>query len=138
LGTQEDFTHWVQAGRLEGRLQEDDERLRPFFSELMEYLSGERKEFTLPVDMRGTEFQLAVWSELRRIPYGQTCSYSDIAARLGRPHGARAGGAAVGANPLMVVVPCHRVIGKSGALTGYRGGLEMKRKLLQLERALQS
>lgn len=135
-GTPEDFMRWVKSRGWKGRLVQDGERLAPFLAQFVEYLRGERKEFTLPLDLRGTDFQRAVWDELRRIPYGQTCSYSDLAARLGRPLGARAVGAAVGANPLMIVIPCHRVIGKGGALAGYRGGLEMKRKLLQLEGAL--
>ena len=104
-------------------------------SQLAEYFAGDRKEFDLPLANDGTEFQQKVWGELRRIPYGETASYSEIAARLGyEPVVSRAVGAANGANPIPVVVPCHRVIGSNGALTGYAGGIERKQILLDLER----
>lgn len=104
-------------------------------SQLVEYFAGERKEFDLPLANDGTEFQQKVWGELRRIPYGETASYSEIAARLGyEPVVSRAVGAANGANPIPVVVPCHRVIGSNGTLTGYAGGIERKQILLDLER----
>ncbi len=113
----------------------EDEGLRPYTTELIEYLQGARQSFAMPFDVRGTPFQLAVWNALRDIPYGQTRCYSDIAEQIGKPSAARAVGAAIGANPVLIAVPCHRVIGKSGALTGYRGGMAMKTKLLQLERS---
>jgi len=97
------------------------------------YFAGELREFDLPLRPNGTPFQLAVWDALREIPYGQTASYADVARRIGRPTAARAVGHANGRNPLAVVVPCHRVIGSDGSLTGYSGGLEMKRVLLTLE-----
>jgi methylated-DNA-[protein]-cysteine S-methyltransferase len=98
------------------------------------YLSGLLREFRLPLAARGTPFQQRVWGELRRIPYGATASYGDVAARLGMPAGgARAVGLANGSNPIAIVVPCHRVIGASGTLTGYAGGLHRKRFLLGLE-----
>jgi methylated-DNA-[protein]-cysteine S-methyltransferase len=97
------------------------------------YFAGELREFDLPLRPHGTPFQLAVWDALREIPYGQTASYADVARRIGRPTAARAVGHANGRNPLAVVVPCHRVIGSDGSLTGYAGGLEMKRVLLALE-----
>ncbi|QQE73493.1 methylated-DNA--[protein]-cysteine S-methyltransferase [Brevibacillus composti] len=112
----------------------DDEKLRPYAAELLQYLQGERKSFTLPLDHRGTPFQAAVWAALCRIPYGQTTSYSAIAKEIQKPAASRAVGAAIGANPLLILVPCHRVIGKDGKLTGYRGGLAVKTKLLQMER----
>lgn len=103
--------------------------------QLAEYFAGERTEFDLPLASDGTEFQKKVWSELHRIPYGETASYGDIARRLGYEPGiSRAVGAANGANPIPIVVPCHRVIGADGSLTGYAGGLERKRILLDLER----
>ncbi|WP_282570464.1 methylated-DNA--[protein]-cysteine S-methyltransferase [Paenibacillus sp. L3-i20] len=111
----------------------DDEKLKPYFTELAHYLEGGRNEFTAPSDLRGTAFQLEVWNALRMIPYGTTSSYSEIANVIGRPAAVRAVGAAIGANPILIIVPCHRVIGKSGFLTGYRGGLEMKSTLLELE-----
>lgn len=103
--------------------------------ELNAYLDGAQREFTLPVDLRGTPFQLEVWRELRAIPYGQVRSYADLAAAIGRPKAVRAVGLANGANPVPIVVPCHRVIGNDGTLTGYGGGLALKQHLLRLERA---
>lgn len=103
---------------------------------LRQYLQGMRKELKFPLDLRGTSFQLQVWHALSKIPYGQTRSYSEIAQLIRKPSSARAVGAAIGANPILIIVPCHRVIGKNGALTGYRGGLQMKTNLLQLEHAL--
>lgn len=112
----------------------DDDRLRPYAAELTAYFQGSLSCFTLPFDLRGTAFQSAVWAALLQIPYGQTSSYSDIAALIGRPSSVRAVGSAIGANPVLITVPCHRVVGKNGGLTGYRGGLEMKARLLELER----
>lgn len=102
-------------------------------SQLSAYFAGELREFDLPLAPAGTPFQLAVWSALRAIPYGETASYGQLAAAVGRPAAARAVGAANGRNPLAIVVPCHRVIGAAGALTGYAGGVERKRALLELE-----
>ncbi|HVP31585.1 MAG TPA: methylated-DNA--[protein]-cysteine S-methyltransferase [Myxococcota bacterium] len=102
--------------------------------QLAEYLAGKRAEFELPVDLRGTDFQRAVWSELRRIPYGEVRSYADVARAIGAPHAVRAVGAANGANPLAIVVPCHRVVATGGALGGYGGGAALKRWLLMMER----
>jgi methylated-DNA-[protein]-cysteine S-methyltransferase len=101
--------------------------------QLAEYFSGERTEFDLPLDPTGSEFQKKVWQALRDIPFGQTKSYSDLAKAIGSSTSARAVGAANGKNPLSIVVPCHRVIGADGSLTGYAGGLEVKAALLALE-----
>ncbi len=101
--------------------------------QLAAYFAGELREFDLPLAPRGTAFQLAVWRELQRIPYGETISYAELARRVGRPRAVRAVGAANGRNPLPVVVPCHRVIGSDGRLTGYAGGLNLKHRLLVLE-----
>jgi methylated-DNA-[protein]-cysteine S-methyltransferase len=101
--------------------------------QLEAYWSGELFEFDLPLAPRGTPFQHKVWSALRTIPYGHTASYGDIARKIGAPTASRAVGAANGRNPIAIVVPCHRVIGSNGTLTGYAGGLEMKRSLLDLE-----
>ncbi len=101
--------------------------------QLTEYFAGTRKDFDLPLSLAGTEFQLRVLDELRRIPYGETTSYGDIAARIGKPKAMRAVGAANGRNPIPIIVPCHRVIGSSGDLTGFGGGLDAKQALLQLE-----
>lgn len=101
--------------------------------QLREYFDGERKEFDLALKPTGTEFQRAVLDELQKIPYGTTCSYSDIAVRIGRPKAVRAVGAANGRNPIPIIIPCHRVIGASGDLTGFGGGLPTKEALLRLE-----
>jgi len=101
--------------------------------QLTEYFAGERRQFDLPLVLTGTEFQLQVLEELQRIPYGTTASYGDIATRIGRPKAVRAVGAANGRNPLPIVVPCHRVIGSNGSLTGFGGGLNTKQALLRLE-----
>jgi len=103
--------------------------------QLTEYFAGTRHSFELPLAPRGTSFQLAVWGALQSIPYGETVSYGELARRLGAPSAARAVGLANGANPLPVIVPCHRVIGADGSLTGFGGGLPIKRALLALERA---
>jgi methylated-DNA-[protein]-cysteine S-methyltransferase len=105
-------------------------------SQLRAYFAGQLRRFDLPLDMRGTDFQLRVWRELERIPYGETRSYLEIAEAIGAPRAVRAVGAANGANPIPIVVPCHRVIGSSGKLVGYGGGLPLKKRLLQLEGAL--
>lgn len=101
--------------------------------QLGEYFAGERTGFDVAIEMQGTPFQLEVWSALTEIPYGQTTNYGELARRIGKPSAARAVGLANGRNPISVIVPCHRVIGAGGALTGYGGGLERKRMLLELE-----
>ena len=105
-------------------------------AQLGEYFAGTRRAFDLPLAPRGTDFQLRVWWELARIPFGQTISYAQLAQRLDNPNGTRAVGAANGRNPLPIVLPCHRVIGADGALTGFGGGLPTKDFLLRLEGAL--
>lgn len=102
--------------------------------QLTEYFAGERRAFDLPLDFGGTDFQRSVWQTLLTIPYGETWSYADVASRLGKPSATRAVGAANGRNPIPIVGPCHRVIGKDGSLTGFGGGLPVKEKLLALER----
>lgn len=104
-------------------------------AELEEYFSGRRRDFSVPLSPHGTPFQLAVWEALRRVPYGQTRTYGEIAAAVGRPGAARAVGMANYDNPLLIFTPCHRVVGKGGALTGFACGLEVKRWLLALEGA---
>lgn len=101
--------------------------------QLEEYFAGDRKDFDLPLKIEGTEFQVSVLKALQEIPYGQTVSYGEIAKRIGRPKAVRAVGAANGRNPIPIVVPCHRVIGSSGDLTGFGGGLDTKEALLRLE-----
>ena len=101
--------------------------------ELQEYFDGKRTHFTFPLRLDGTDFQKAVWQALLGIPYGQTRTYSQIAAAIGRPKASRAVGIACSKNPIWIAVPCHRVIGKNNTLTGYAGGLDLKQKLLDLE-----
>jgi len=109
---------------------------RRFTRELEEYFAGSRRKFDFSLDLRGTDFQLACWHALLEIPYGETRTYADIARAVGRPQGFRAVGMANNRNPVAIVVPCHRVIASDGTLCGYGGGLEIKRKLLELEGAL--
>jgi methylated-DNA-[protein]-cysteine S-methyltransferase len=118
-----------------GELSEDDQHpvLLDAERQLSEYFAGKRKEFEVPLDMRGTPFQKNVWEALLAIPFGETRSYGQIAKQLGNPNATRAVGAANGRNPLPIIVPCHRVIGSSGSLTGFGGGLETKAQLLSLE-----
>ncbi|MBI5585658.1 MAG: methylated-DNA--[protein]-cysteine S-methyltransferase [Deltaproteobacteria bacterium] len=103
------------------------------YNQLEEYLSGGRRDFSLPLDLRGTPFQLQVWEALSRIPFGETRSYRDIAVQIGRPRAVRAVGQANHGNPVPLIIPCHRVIGADGDLTGYGGGISLKKQLLALE-----
>lgn len=112
---------------------ESAEILAPYRRQLEEYFAGERREFTLSLDLRGTEFQLRCWRALLEIPFGVTRSYSEQARLVGSPNGFRAVGAANGANPIVIIVPCHRVVASDGTLGGYGGGLAIKEKLLRLE-----
>ena len=112
----------------------DDDAFSLVEDQLQEYFAGTRREFDLPLDLRGTSFQLTVWRELARIPYGETTSYGEIARRIGQPAASQAVGAANGANPIPIVIPCHRVIGADGGMTGFGGGIETKKWLLALER----
>jgi O-6-methylguanine DNA methyltransferase len=111
-------------------------RMQPYVSQLDEYFAGTRREFAFELDLRGTDFQRACWHALLAIPYGETRTYADIARAIGKPTAFRAVGMANNRNPIAVVVPCHRVIASDGTLCGYGGGLDVKRKLLELEGAL--
>jgi len=115
---------------------ESHERLLPYRQQLEAYFRGDLRQFTCKLDLIGTDFQKECWRALLRIPYGKTRSYSDIAREIGRPHAFRAVGQANHDNPIAIVVPCHRVVGANGTLTGYGGGLNTKEKLLRLEGAL--
>ncbi|QSB07078.1 methylated-DNA--[protein]-cysteine S-methyltransferase [Natronoglycomyces albus] len=106
----------------------------PVKEQLTAYFAGQLQEFSLTLSLRGTDFQRRVWAELQKIPYGHTWSYGQLATRLGNPKASRAVGLANGRNPISIVIPCHRVIGANGSLTGYGGGLERKQTLLELER----
>lgn len=139
-----DGTHLVGVYMTEHRHRPDqttfgerDDDATPFAAartQLGEYFAGERTEFDLPLAPVGTEFQRRVWEMLATIPYGETWSYGRLAERIGNPRASRAVGLANGRNPLSIVVPCHRVVGANGAMTGYGGGLERKQTLLDLER----
>lgn len=138
VGTQdapfEELSTWAKKQLPSSVLLEDEHKLKPYATELIDYLEGRRNVFTLPVNLHGTAFQQAVWEVLQEVPYGQTVSYTDIAEKLQKPNAVRAVGTAIGANPVLIMVPCHRVIAKSGKLAGYRGGLDMKEQLLEIEK----
>jgi methylated-DNA-[protein]-cysteine S-methyltransferase len=112
----------------------DDSNSHDAIEQLTAYFAGDLKEFDVPLTMAGTDFQRRVWTELRAIPYGETISYGELAERMGRPTASRAVGMANGRNPISIIVPCHRVIGSTGSLTGYGGGLPRKRYLLSFEK----
>jgi methylated-DNA-[protein]-cysteine S-methyltransferase len=114
---------------------ESAEKVRPYEDQLRAYFRGELRDFTCKLDLVGTEFQKQCWNALLRIPYGATCSYAEIAREIGRPQAFRAVGQANHDNPIPIIVPCHRVLGANGTLTGYGGGLGTKEKLLRLEGA---
>lgn len=116
-----------------GRMDDNHPILQQAVTELTEYFAGQREHFEVPTDARGTEFQKQVWSLLQTIPFGETRSYQDLAIAINNPKAVRAVGLANGKNPISIIVPCHRVIGKNGKLTGYAGGVETKEKLLRLE-----
>ncbi len=118
------------------KLRSDDPYLFGIFDQLKEYFAGTRKEFDVPLDIEGTDFQKRVWNELRKIPYGKTISYKILSEKLGDIKAIRAVGKANGQNPIAIIIPCHRVIGANGSLVGYAGGLAIKEKLLHLEGAL--
>ncbi len=128
----ENHTH-DHMGSLDLKDGENHKVLKEAAKQLKEYFAGDRKKFYLPIEFNGTEFQKEVWNELLRIPYGKYVTYGVQAAKIGRPKAVRAVGACNGKNPISIIVPCHRVIGASGSLTGYAGGLSVKQHLLKLE-----
>lgn len=124
---------WVKKHFPNTPLVYNQDRIRPYVIQFEEYFTGKRQNFNIPLVLRGTDFQISVWKALLRIPYGTTKTYSEIAQEINRPKAVRAVGGAIGANPVSIVVPCHRVIGKDGTLTGFGGGLEIKAELLKIE-----
>lgn len=128
------FTNGRRPVHADPSWRKDDGPMREVIRQLRAYFAGKLEKFDLPLAPEGTPFQLKVWKELCEIPYGETISYGELACRVGNPKGARAVGLANGANPIPIVIPCHRVIGSNGKLTGYGGGLPIKEKLLALER----
>jgi methylated-DNA-[protein]-cysteine S-methyltransferase len=131
--TEEEFAAWLCKKFRGAVMVRSSERLHRCASQLDEYFSGQRRVFDLPLDLRGTPFQQRVWSVLQEIPYGETRSYLDVARQIGNEKAVRAVGSAAGANPVPVIVPCHRVIGHDGSLTGFGGGLDLKQEMLALE-----
>lgn len=131
----EELAVWAAKHFRESELIENNDKLYPYAAEFIEYFEGNRKQFIIPLELKGTKFQRDVWMALCEIPYGETWTYSDIANKINKPAAVRAVGTAIGANPALIIVPCHRVIGKNGTLTGYRGGLKMKTQLLELEKS---
>ncbi|SFH57409.1 methylated-DNA--[protein]-cysteine S-methyltransferase [Pisciglobus halotolerans] len=127
------IVNWVQKHRKGAELEENTEKLKPFQQQLEEYFTGKRTVFDLPLDVSGTPFQISTWEALKEIPFGETKTYGEIATAIGNPKAVRAVGTAIGSNPISIIVPCHRVIGKDGRLTGYGNGLPMKKRLLMLE-----
>ena len=123
----------ADASKSKNSLQWSEERCAETIRQVRQYFAGERKEFELSLEFHGTDFQKQVWGELINIPYGRTMSYGELAKKIGRPSASRAVGAANGANLIAVVVPCHRVIGANGKLTGYAFGMDAKERLLALE-----
>ncbi len=117
-------------------LIDDKQAVNDYAIQIAEYLNKQRQAFTLPIDISGTAFQEKVWRQVVEIPYGKTTNYTKIAAAIGRPKAVRAVGTAIGKNPILMVIPCHRVLTKDNDLGGYRGGLDMKRSLLKLEGSL--
>jgi len=118
---------------IDGYVIKETPLIKKAAEQLREYFEGKRKIFNLPISAQGTEFQLKAWEALRAIPYGETRSYNDIAVSITNPKAVRAVGMANNRNPVVIIIPCHRVIGADGGLTGYAGGLELKKKLLELE-----
>ena len=129
------LTGWVRRWAPGARVEQGFKPNQSAAKQLLEYLAGKRRDFELPLDLRGTEFQLAVWRELCAIPYGETISYGEQARRVGHPHAPRAVGRANGMNRVSIIIPCHRVVNSDGKLGGYGGGLPLKKRLLALEHA---
>jgi O-6-methylguanine DNA methyltransferase len=129
------FAGWLRRWAPGARVEPGFAPNQSAAKQLLEYLEGKRRDFALPLDLRGTEFQLGVWRALCQIPYGETISYAEQARRVGQPNASRAVGSANGANPIAIIVPCHRVVNANGKLGGYGGGLELKARLLALEHA---
>lgn len=127
----------IATDRVQGLAQTETPVAMQTINELEEYFAGKRKDFGIPIRMNGTVFQIRVWNELLKIPHGSVTTYGEIAARIGKPGAARAVGMACNRNPLLIVVPCHRVVGQDGSLTGYAAGTDKKRMLMELENGIQ-
>ena len=129
----ENISEWLSSTGFDGALSSDCETINNMEEQLNEYFSGDRLAFDVPVMFHGTQFQRRVWLELQSVPYGRTATYGQIAANIGNPKASRAVGMANNKNRLPIIVPCHRIVGADGTLTGFAGGLDIKRRLLDLE-----
>lgn len=136
VGSRDQGLHELETFYPKAKLIEDGKYTLGPATQLSEYLTGKRRSFDLKEDISGTPFQEAVWQELKKIPYGAVSDYSQIAQAIGRSKAVRAVGSAIGKNPLLMVIPCHRVLTKKHELGGYRGGLNMKKDLLQMEQSI--
>jgi O-6-methylguanine DNA methyltransferase len=134
--TKKDFFKWLENHFEIDAVNDNKSRNKEYIDQINRYLNGKLVEFTLPIDLIGTPFQLRVWKKLTQIPYGTTTTYSQLAKRVGVPKGFQAVGRANGANPLPIIIPCHRVIGSDGSLIGYSSGVKTKEFLLRLEGAI--
>ncbi len=130
----QELENWLGKKIPDAELMEDKVKLERYVIEVNEYLQGERTHFTIETDLQGTPFQLAVWDASTYIPYGETRTYGEIAEQLNNPNAVRAVGAAIGKNPVLFAIPCHRIIAKSGSLSGFRAGINVKKDLLALEK----
>ncbi len=128
------FANSTKRLEIPAEWQEAEDSFKETLQQLRQYFAGKRQQFDLPISPQGTPFQERVWQELRKIPYGETASYGMIAQRIGKPKACRAVGMANSKNPMPIIIPCHRIIGKDGSLTGFGGGLPVKKQLLALER----
>jgi len=124
---------WVMKKIPDALLIENTDKLGPYIQEISEYLQRERESFSIPFDLRGTDFQKSVWDASINIPYGETRTYSEIAEKLKNPKAVRAVGAAIGKNPVLFAIPCHRIVAKNGSLSGFRAGIDIKKALIELE-----
>jgi len=129
----DELEKWVNKKIPLALLVQSSVHLQSATSELTQYILGERRTFTVEKDLIGTDFQQAVWQASAEIPYGETRNYSEVAEQIGRPNAIRAVGTAIGANPLLFIIPCHRIVAKNGGLAGFRAGIDVKKMLLQLE-----
>ena len=132
----EEIEQWLKKQLPNAELKEDKNKLSVYFNQFKEYFSGKRQSFMLPLDLYGTKFQKSVWTELQKIPFGETSTYSDIAEKINKPSAFRAVGSAIGANPVMIVIPCHRVIGKIGEINWFSWWLINETKITSIRKEI--
>ncbi|MDC3417374.1 methylated-DNA--[protein]-cysteine S-methyltransferase [Aquibacillus salsiterrae] len=131
--TIEELTGWLNSHLKTYTIERNDEKLQSYINQFINYFSRKSTTVSVPLDVRATSFQRKVWDALTQIPFGKTCSYSEIASKIGNPNAVRAVGGAIGANPVLITIPCHRIIGKNGSMTGFRAGVDLKKYLINLE-----